>query len=188
MSCVPLSCLVLSCAGLCRFGLLLSWLLLSSSSVVSSCRVPCCLVFSSLGPKVLSLGASWKLLWCLRGELLGPPGALRGPLETDCGPLDGPGAFLPLSRAAPGPSWGAPGPLLAALGGSWASLGRSWRLLGRPKLDQKNHPKTDPKTSRIRHGQMRSGATPAEVSEPEEPQPYPNKGAPKNYLSAYPSD
>ena len=91
LSCVPWSYLVLSCAGFCRFGLLLSWLLLklSLSSVVSSCRVPCCLVFSSLGPSVLSLGASWKPLWCLRGELLGPPGALRGPLETDCGPLNG---------------------------------------------------------------------------------------------------
>ena len=62
LSCVPWSYLVVSCAGICRFGLLLSWLLLSSSSVVASDRVPCCLVFSSLGPSVLSLGASWKPL------------------------------------------------------------------------------------------------------------------------------
>ena len=78
-----LSCLVLSCAGLCRFRLLLSWLLLSSSSVVSSCRVPCCPVCSSLGPSVLSLGASWKPLRRLWWELLGlrePSGGLLRPI------------------------------------------------------------------------------------------------------------
>ena len=79
---------------------------------------------------------------------MGPLGALRGPLETDFGPLDGLGP----SRAIPGPLLGLPwallggpgrlsGPLLAALGCSWASLGppwgapggslrRSWRLPG----------------------------------------------------------
>ena len=95
-------------------GRILCWLLslwyslalasLSSSSVVSSCRVPSCLVCSRLGPSVLSLGASWKPLRCLWGDLLGPPGALRGPLETDFGPLDGLGP----SRAIPGPLLGLP--------------------------------------------------------------------------------
>ena len=115
LSCVPWSYLVLSCAGFCRFGLLLSWLLLSSSSVVSSCRVPCCLVFSSLGPSVLSLGASWKPLRRLWGDLLGlrePSGGLLGPIVAL---LMGLGA----SRVIPGP---VPPP--------GRPLGRSWRLLG----------------------------------------------------------
>ena len=58
-----------------------------------------------------SLGASWKPLRRLWRDLLGPPGALRGPLETDFGPLDGPWSLQ---------------------GHSWA-CGRSWRLLGDPQ-------------------------------------------------------
>ena len=125
LSCVPWSYIVLSCAGFCRFGLLLSWLLLSSSSVVSSCRVPCCLVFSSLGPSVLSLGASWKPLRRLWGDLLGlrePSGGLLGPIAAL---LMGLGASSPL-----GALLAAPGALLAALGPAYVALGGSWVLLG----------------------------------------------------------
>ena len=69
---------------------------------------------------------------------MGPLGALRGPLETDFGPLDGLGP----SRAIPGPLLGLPfrggpgrlsGPLLAALGCSWASLGPPWGAPGGPR-------------------------------------------------------
>ena len=126
MSCVPWSYLVLSCAGFCRFGLLLSWLLLSSSSVVSSCRVPCCLVFSSLGPSVLSLGASWKPLRRLWGDLLGlrePSGGLLGPIVAL---LTGLGASWVIPGPVPGRPW-------ALLGGPWAALGDSWASLGRPR-------------------------------------------------------
>ena len=125
MSCVPWSYLVLSCAGFCRFGLLLSWLLLSSSSVVSSCRVPCCLVFSSLGPSVLSLGASWKPLRRLWGDLLGlrePSGGLLRPIVAL---LTGLGASRIIRAPVPGRPW-------ALLGGPWAALGSSWLLLGLP--------------------------------------------------------
>ena len=141
LSCVPWSYIVLSCAGFCRFGLLLSWLLLSSSSVVFSCRVPCCLVFSSLGPSVLSLGASWKPLRRLWGDLLGlrePSGGLLGPIVAL---LTGLGASWVIPGPVPGRPWEAPRPLLAALGpllGRPGALlaapgrppGRSWRLPG----------------------------------------------------------
>ena len=126
LSCVPWSYLVLSCAGFCRFGLLLSWLLLSSSSVVSSCRVPCCLVFSSLGPSVLSLGASWKPLRRLWGDLLGlrePSGGLLGPIVAL---LTGLGASWVIPGPVPGRPW-------ALLGGPWAALGGSWASLGPPR-------------------------------------------------------
>ena len=119
LSCVPWSYIVLSCAGFCRFGLLLSWLLLSSSSVVSSCRVPCCPVCSSLGPSVLSLGASWKPLWCLWGELFG----LLRPIVAL---LTGLGASRVIRAPVPGRPW-------ALLGGPWAALGGSWASLGPPR-------------------------------------------------------
>ena len=60
-------------------------------------------------------------------------------------------------------------PLGALLARSGGLLGRSWGLLEASKIDQKIDPKMEPKWSRIREGQNRSGATPAEVSEPEAP-------------------
>ena len=78
--------------------------------MVSCCRVPCCLVFSSLGPSVLSLLASKKPLAAPLGGPFGPPGALRGLLETDSvALLTGLRAswVIPGLRAAPGPpAWG----------------------------------------------------------------------------------
>ena len=106
--------LVLSCLILC-------WLLSLWSSLDLACLVfvfcgifLSCPVFSSLGPSVLSLGASWKPLSASLGGPFGPPGALRGPLETDCGRLDGPWSLQPV----PVRPW-------ALLGGPWAALGGS---------------------------------------------------------------
>ena len=60
---------------------------------------------------------------------MGPLGALREPLETDFGPLDGLGP----SRAIPGPLLGLRpwAPIWAALGSSWLLLGLAWAALGR---------------------------------------------------------
>ena len=84
-----------------------------------------------------ALDASWTSL----GPVLGHLGALLGPLGALLGPL---------------------GALLARSGGL---LGRSWDLLAASKIDQKNDPKIEPKSNRIREGQNRSGATPVVVSE-----------------------
>ena len=71
------------------------------------------------------------------GGAFWPPGALRGPLETDCGPLNGPWSLQGHSCACPGPPLGPPGRPLGRswrlLGLSWAAPGRSWRLLGGPR-------------------------------------------------------
>ena len=124
LSCVPWSYIVLSCAGFCRFGLLLSWLLLSSSSVVSSCRVPSCLVFSSLSPSVL-----WGLLGTLFGASGGTSWGLREPSGSLFRPILAPWTGLGASRVIPRP---VPGRPRALLGGPWAALGSSWLLLGLP--------------------------------------------------------
>ena len=92
-----------------------------------------------------ALWASWDCLWPVLRHLE----ALLGPLGTLLDPL---GALLD--------------PLGALLGRSGGLLGRSWGLLEASKIDQKIDPKIEPKSSRIREGQNRSGATPAEVSEP----------------------
>ena len=109
------------------------------------------------------MDCSWEF-----GELLGPLGALLG---WSWGGL---GQLLE-------PSWG----VLGRLG---VALGSSWDLLERSKIDQKIDRKIDPKSSRIRYCQKRSGATPADISELERAQTFPDEGAPKNYLSGYPSD
>ena len=62
-------------------------------------------------------------------------------------------------------SWEVPGGLGALLGRSWDTLGGSWGAFGRSKIDPKIEPKIDRKSSRIRDGQNRSGATPVVVSE-----------------------
>ena len=98
-----------------------------------------------LGLSLASLEAPWGALeasWTSLGPVLGHLGALLGPLGALLDPL---------------------GALLARSGGL---LGRSWGLLEASKIDQKIGPKIEPKSSRIREGQNRSGATPAEVSEP----------------------
>ena len=59
------------------------------------------------------------------GGPFGPPGALRGPLGTDCGPLDG-----PWSPLIPGP---VPGRTWSLLEGPWVALGSSWASLGPPR-------------------------------------------------------
>ena len=97
-----------------------------------------------LGLSMASLEAPWGALeasWTCLGPVLGHLGALLGPLGALLDPL---------------------GALLARSGGL---LGRSWGLLEASKIDQKIDPKMEPKWSRIREGQNRSGATPAEVSE-----------------------
>ena len=69
-----------------------------------------------------AVGASWKPLRRLWGDLLGPLGGLRGLILALLTALGAPGPLLGLSRAAP---W-------ALLGGLGAPLGRSWRLLAAP--------------------------------------------------------
>ena len=98
-----------------------------------------------LGLSLASLEAPWGALeasWTSLGPVLGHLGALLGPLGALLDPL---------------------GALLARSGGL---LGRSWGLLEASKIDQKSGPKIEPKWGRIRLCQNRSGATPAEVSEP----------------------
>ena len=82
--------------------LVLSYLVLASVALVFSCLGFSCLrllwsplvvsplVLSSLVLVQRALGASWKPLRRLWGDLLGPPSALRGPLETYLGFLVGP--------------------------------------------------------------------------------------------------
>ena len=97
-----------------------------------------------LGLSLASLEASWGALqasWTSLGPVLGHLGTLLGPLGALLDPF---------------------GALLARSGGL---LGRSWDLLEASKTDVKIDPKMEPKSSRIREGQNRSGATPAEVSE-----------------------
>ena len=67
-----------------------------------------------------AVGASWKPLRRLWGDLLGPLGGLRGLILALLTALGAPGPLLGLSQAAP---W-------ALLGGLGAPLGRSWRLMG----------------------------------------------------------
>ena len=82
-------------------------------------------------------------------------GVVLGDLEVILGGL---GAVF-------GRSWEVLGGLGALLGRSWGALGGSWSDSGRSKIDPKIVPKIDPKSSRIRDGQNRSGATPVVVSE-----------------------
>ena len=102
----------------------MSWFLLSSSSVVFSCRVPSCLVFSSLSPSVL-----WGLLGTLFGASGGTSWGLREPSGSLFRPILAPWTGLGASRVIPRP---VPGRPRALLGGPWAALGSSWLLLGLP--------------------------------------------------------
>ena len=80
------------------------------------------------------------------------------------------GAILGGLGAVFGRSWAVLGGLGALLGRSWGALGGPWGDFGRSKIDQKIVPKIDPKSSRIRIGQNRFGATPVVVSELDQPQ------------------
>ena len=119
------------------------------------------------------------------GAILGGLGAVLGTLATI---LRGLGALL----GALGAILSGLGVLLAALGailrGLGRLLGRSWADFGRSKIEPKIDPKIDTKSSRIRIGQKRSGATLVMVSEPEEAQANSGQAAPKNYLTGYPRD
>ena len=64
-----------------------------------------------------------------------------------------------------GRSWEVLDGLGVLLGRSWGALGGSWGDFGRSKIVPKIDAKIDPKSSRIRIGQKRSGATPVMVSE-----------------------
>ena len=117
-----------------------------------------------------------------------PTGTLLGPLWGSVGRRLGHlGAIL--ERSCLGRPWGDLG---WSWGGLWEVLGRlgevlggSWGPLGRSKIDQKSDPKIDPKSSRIRIGQKRSGATPVMVSEVSEAHRNSDPGAPENYQNRY---
>ena len=100
------------------------------------------------------------------GVVLGDLGAILGGL----------GAVFGRPWGVLGCSWGVLEHLGAALGSSWGPLGRS-------KIDQKSDPKIDPKSSRIRIGPKRSGATPVDVSEVDQPQRNSLAITKKNYLN-----
>ena len=72
-----------------------------------------------------AVGASWKPLRSLWGDLLGPLAGLRGLILAL---LTAPGPLLACPGPPPELSWEAWAPPWAALGGSWRLLG----LLGRP--------------------------------------------------------
>ena len=95
-----------------------------------------------------------------------------------------------------GAVWGDLGAILGGLGAFldslWAVLGRlgavmggSWSLQARSKIDQKNDPTIDPKSSRIWIAQKRSGATPADVSALDRTQRALHAGALENYQTRY---
>ena len=80
-----------------------------------------------------AVGASWKPLRSLWGDLLGPLASLRADfsrLDGPCSPWAAPGPVPGRLLSSPGRPGRPPGPLLAALGGSWASLGPPWGPLG----------------------------------------------------------
>ena len=95
------------------------------------------------------------------------------------------GAILGGLGAVFGRSWAVLGGLGALLGRSWGAIGGSWDDFGRSKIDQKIVPKIDPKWSRIRIGQKRSGATPVMVSELDQPQRELDAITPKSYQNRF---
>ena len=125
----------------------------------------------------------WWSIVKLRGLL----GRSLGLLGLSLASLEAPWGALEASWTSLGPVLGHLGALLdplgALLGRSGGLLGRSWDLLEGSKIDQKIDPKIDPKSNRIRKGQNRSGATPAEVSEGSERRRTLDPGARQNYLS-----
>ena len=80
------------------------------------------------------------------------------------------------------------GGLGAVLGRSGALLGGSWGDFGRSKIAPKIDPKLDSKTSRIRIGQNRSGATPVVVSELDQAQRELDETTQKSYRNRCRSD
>ena len=91
------------------------------------------------------------------------------------------GAILGGLGAVFGRSW-------EVLGGLGPLLGRSWGLLGdfgRSEIDPKIVAKIDPKSSRIRDGQNRSGATPVMVSKVSGPYRASHPTSPENYQNRY---
>ena len=100
--------LVLYCLILCWLLSLWSSLVFASlvfvfCGLLLSCPLLSCLLLS-WSQRALS-GGFLEASSAPLGGPFGPPGALRGPLGTDCGPLDGPWSLL----GAPGPSWCFPG-------------------------------------------------------------------------------
>ena len=122
--------------------------------------------FDTFFDENLVLERSWAVLgwsWAILGGL----GAVLGRSW----------AILGRSWAVLGRSWGDLGRSWGGPGGSWGAPEASWRpkrvpkgSQNRPKIDQKSIPKSIQKSSRIRDGQNRSGATPADVSEGSEAQ------------------
>ena len=115
-------------------------------------------------------GVSWGCLggsWGGLGVVLGDLGAILGGLG-----------------AAFGRSWA----VLGGLGALWddlrallGALGRLWEVQNRSKIDSK----IDPKSSRIRIGQTRSGATPVVVSDVSAPHRNADPITPENYQNRY---
>ena len=81
-----------------------------------------------------------------------------------------------------GPSW-------AFLGWSWEAPGAPWEAPGAPRGDPKSIKKVDPKlvskTGRIAMEKNRSGATPADVSELDQPQRKSDNVTRKSYQNRY---
>ena len=126
----------------------------------------------------VDLGWCWGGLWGVLGRL----GAVLGSLEVALGD---PGVVLGGLGADFGRSWAVLGGLGELLGRSWGALGGSWGDFGRSKIDPKIVPKIDPKSSRIRDGQNRSGATPVVVSEASGDHRKSHRTTQKNYQNRY---